>query len=112
MLFLFFFSSRRRHTRCALVTGGSDVCSSDLRDLDEVEEAAEQEDERHDEQQGAVGAARPGGEQRLHALVAAEAAEHQREHAGGEEGDRKSGVEGKSVPGRVEVGGRWVIIKK
>src|SRR3546814_14216750 len=25
----FFFSSRRRHTRCALVTG-SDVCSSDL----------------------------------------------------------------------------------
>src|SRR3546814_1328507 len=26
----FFFSSRRRHTRCALVTGGSDVCSSDL----------------------------------------------------------------------------------
>src|SRR3546814_17296992 len=27
---LFFFSSRRRHTRCALVTGSSDVCSSDL----------------------------------------------------------------------------------
>src|SRR3546814_13711266 len=26
---VFFFSSRRRHTRCALVTG-SDVCSSDL----------------------------------------------------------------------------------
>src|SRR3546814_5930852 len=26
----FFFSSRRRHTRCALVTGVSDVCSSDL----------------------------------------------------------------------------------
>src|SRR3546814_7097597 len=26
---MFFFSSRRRHTRCALVTG-SDVCSSDL----------------------------------------------------------------------------------
>src|SRR3546814_730385 len=26
----FFFSSRRRHTRCALVTGGSDVCSSYL----------------------------------------------------------------------------------
>src|SRR3546814_3730959 len=25
-----FFSSRRRHTRCALVTGSSDVCSSDL----------------------------------------------------------------------------------
>src|SRR3546814_1854731 len=29
-LVLFFFSSRRRHTRCALVTGSSDVCSSDL----------------------------------------------------------------------------------
>src|SRR3546814_3225160 len=27
---LFFFSSRRRHTRCALVTWSSDVCSSDL----------------------------------------------------------------------------------
>src|SRR3546814_3733544 len=26
----FFFSSRRRHTICALVTGSSDVCSSDL----------------------------------------------------------------------------------
>src|SRR3546814_7621599 len=30
LCFVFFFSSRRRHTRCALVTGGSDVCSSDL----------------------------------------------------------------------------------
>src|SRR3546814_7079348 len=30
MIYLFFFSSRRRHTRCALVTGVSDVCSSDL----------------------------------------------------------------------------------
>src|SRR3546814_122418 len=30
LLFVFFFSSRRRHTRCALVTGSSDVCSSDL----------------------------------------------------------------------------------
>src|SRR3546814_18315088 len=27
---MFFFSSRRRHTRCALVTWSSDVCSSDL----------------------------------------------------------------------------------
>src|SRR3546814_7305466 len=27
---LFFFSSRRRHTRCALVTGVQTVCSSDL----------------------------------------------------------------------------------
>src|SRR3546814_7322588 len=27
---VFFFSSRRRHTRGALVTGSSDVCSSDL----------------------------------------------------------------------------------
>src|SRR3546814_2884322 len=31
-LFVFFFSSRRRHTRCALVTGSSDVCSSDQYD--------------------------------------------------------------------------------
>src|SRR3546814_10394968 len=27
---VFFFSSRRRHTRCALVDWSSDVCSSDL----------------------------------------------------------------------------------
>src|SRR3546814_7075089 len=33
MYLVFVFSSRRRHTRCALVTGGSDVCSSDLRDF-------------------------------------------------------------------------------
>src|SRR3546814_2031371 len=32
VLCLFFFSSRRRHTRCALVTGVQDVCSSDLVD--------------------------------------------------------------------------------
>src|SRR3546814_6571946 len=31
-LLVFFFSSRRRHTRCALVTS-SDVCSSDLASL-------------------------------------------------------------------------------
>src|SRR3546814_1800746 len=29
-MFIIFFSSRRRHTRCALVTWSSDVCSSDL----------------------------------------------------------------------------------
>ena len=33
MFCCFFFSSRRRHTRCADVTGVSDVCSSDLRSL-------------------------------------------------------------------------------
>src|SRR3546814_5670488 len=30
---LFFFSSRRRHTRCALVTGVQTWCSSDLDDV-------------------------------------------------------------------------------
>src|SRR3546814_1003001 len=30
MCFCFFFSSRRRHTRCALVTGVQTCCSSDL----------------------------------------------------------------------------------
>src|SRR3546814_11994225 len=29
-MLVFCFSSRRRHTRCALVTGVSDMCSSDL----------------------------------------------------------------------------------
>src|SRR5438045_6132024 len=32
MIFCFFFSSRRRHTRC-LSDWSSDVCSSDLREL-------------------------------------------------------------------------------
>src|SRR3546814_8382161 len=32
----FFFSSRRRHTRCALVTGVQDVCSSDLTAQDDL----------------------------------------------------------------------------
>src|SRR3546814_7959436 len=30
MFIVFFFSSRRRHTRCALVTGVQTLCSSDL----------------------------------------------------------------------------------
>src|SRR3546814_4517670 len=29
-MYFFFFSSRRRHTRCTLVTGVQNVCSSDL----------------------------------------------------------------------------------
>src|SRR3546814_5966497 len=32
LVFVFFFSRRRRHTSCALVTWSSDVCSSDLPD--------------------------------------------------------------------------------
>src|SRR3546814_6963542 len=38
-LFLFFFSSRRRHTRCALVTGVQTCCSSDLFSLITLDEA-------------------------------------------------------------------------
>src|SRR5690554_7358745 len=38
LLFLFFFSSRRRHTRCGR-DWSSDVCSSDLLDKIEKEEA-------------------------------------------------------------------------
>src|SRR3546814_9268224 len=33
IVYLFFFSSRRRHTRCALVTGVQTLCSSDLAEL-------------------------------------------------------------------------------
>src|SRR3546814_4967596 len=36
---VFFFSSRRRHTRCALVTWSSDVCSSDLNDAPALAQA-------------------------------------------------------------------------
>src|SRR3546814_3281746 len=33
-VFFFCFSSRRRHTRCALVTGVQTCCSSDLNNVD------------------------------------------------------------------------------
>src|SRR3546814_7080061 len=33
---IFFFSSRRRHTRCAISDWSSDVCSSDLATIEDV----------------------------------------------------------------------------
>src|SRR3546814_4672832 len=42
----FFFSSRRRHTRCALVTWSSDVCSSDLYEAISDDPALFSSDER------------------------------------------------------------------
>src|SRR3546814_15125104 len=42
----FFFSSRRRHTRCALVTGVQDVCSSDLAVLHRIAVVADDEFEQ------------------------------------------------------------------
>src|SRR2546429_5794904 len=45
---LFFFSSRRRHTRCSR-DWSSDVCSSDLRPAEEkIKRADQQEREQHD----------------------------------------------------------------
>src|SRR3546814_9072029 len=52
MFLLFFFSSRRLHTRCALVTWSSDVCSSDLKDNIEraIKRAAGGEDDTNYEE--------------------------------------------------------------
>src|SRR3546814_8127137 len=82
----FFFSSRRRHTSCALVTGVSDVCSSDL-----------------------APAASPGASGRARRMI-----ENLQIIAGGEDiaADRKSVVEGKSVSVRVDLGGRRIMKKK
>src|SRR3546814_17983258 len=100
-LILFFFSSRRRHTRCALVTGvqtcALPICrrlrtrrAVDARRLPAAEERA--------------GHRRRHGPARRH-----RAAAHPRQHG---HGDRKSVVEGKSVSVRVDPGGCRNIKKK
>src|SRR3546814_9556743 len=60
----FFFASRRRHTRCALVTGSSDVCSSDLAMFGiGIGGKFDVEPDRT-----AVGRLRPGAARRIHAI--------------------------------------------
>src|SRR3546814_5647104 len=94
----FFFSSRRRHTRCALVTGVQ-TCALPIW-LDDADQKGARDllrvrgvvfaDLRHVDQLALVG--RRGDD------VAVK--------------DRKSVVEGKSVSGRVDLGGRRLIKKK
>src|SRR3712207_9337914 len=97
MRILFFFSSRRRHTRYWR-DWSSDVCSSDLR--------------RGTDRNGLL--PRPAGLRRGEpgAAEAARAAEHRLLHARPARArgpaDRESGVEGK----RVDLGGRRIIKKK
>src|SRR3546814_17655521 len=87
----FVFSSRRRHTRCALVTGVQ-TCALPIYDRYAlVDDAGELADHR-------TLAACHWPVQPLH------------ERAGA--GDRQSGVEGKSVSVRVDLGGRRIIKKK
>src|SRR3546814_19469323 len=87
-MFAFFFSSRRRHTRCALVTGVQ-TCALPIwpgeRRLG-IDDPALLADRREVPQESA-----PFGEMR--------------------EADRKSVVSGKSVSVRVDLGGRRIIKK-
>src|SRR3546814_12318793 len=124
----FFFSSRRRHTRCALVTGvqtcalpiypGLDSSSRrgsvrvhDLGAGDQVMAAAAvaAEDQQHldDLDQCADERDDPDG---LDRQVAHTEQAAQRRLAAAH--DRKSVVEGKSVSVRVDLGGRRIIKKK
>src|SRR3546814_12912778 len=109
--FLFFFSSRRRHTMCALVTGVQ-TCALPIYDRD-LQPADRRAGCR------AAGAGRPA------AAAVRDAGRRRQRHraAGGQRrrtggalapalGDRKSVVEGKSVAVRVDLGGRRIIKKK
>src|SRR3546814_1279203 len=88
----FFFSSRRRHTRCALVTGVQ-TCALPISEgisvvdaLRELGFAGSNKEARRKLDEGAV---------KVDGAV-----------------DRKSVVQGKSVSGRVDLGGRRIIKKK
>src|SRR3546814_19815829 len=102
--FTFFFSSRRRHTRCALVTGvqtcALPICSVDAegRPLFVDPNAADNPIEL-DQTRIYFGELSPS-----HSVVNTNQPEI--------DGDRKSVVEGKSVSVRVDLGGRGIIKKK
>src|SRR3546814_19114549 len=105
----FFFASRRRHTRCALVTGVQ-TCALPISDA----RAGAAGDERR----------RDGGRQLDHlcprllrrnrrACRADDRSGEMRRHVYQSYAvDRKSVVEGKSVSVRVDLGGRRIIKKK
>src|SRR3546814_16322380 len=85
---VFFFSSRRRHTRCALVTGVQ-TCALPISDVDPRGGGIAGKSVELD---GEVPAIAVGAQPRT--------------------GDRKSVVSGKSVSVRVDLGGRRIIKKK
>src|SRR3546814_10195655 len=114
----FFFSSRRRHTRCALVTGvqtcALPICASvDRIDMLGVEREASARE--------TVGDAGVDGLQPLDRGKETQSAAPRRldqpRIGAGETGyvaalDRKSVVEGQSVSDRVDLGGRRILNKK
>src|SRR3546814_21173955 len=109
----FFFSSRRRHTRCALVTGVQ-TCALPISDLKKP--GQDQDDgwktslnSKRRGKQNVLGTHR--GSARWDAVD-----RHCRRHCEGHAlcfcRDRNSGVKGKSVSVRVELGGRRISKKK
>src|SRR3546814_6402371 len=99
-----FFSSRRRHTRCALVTGVQ-TCALPISDLGVGRAGYKQSCERSANvkcRAKSVHAIPPEGE-RLPVRFSVSVLNYT---------DRKSVVEGKSVSVRVDLGGRRIITKK
>src|SRR3546814_16413075 len=116
---MFFLSSRRRHTRCALVTGvqtcALPICGGGRPHLDRTRAAVDPGNGRQ--------AARPGhrcGGRGAHSPRKPAVRARRPRRAGGcgagnrlsAPGDRKSVVSGKSVSVRVDLGGRRIIKKK
>src|SRR3546814_14859993 len=126
VLTVFFFSSRRRHTKCALVTGvqtwALPICEA-LAALGEVLGTVDRIDDPH---RGiALQQPEQAGVTFDPLLADQHRARHQRRKARGERalgrlvgdcpevvGDRKSGVSGKSVSVRVNLGGGRNLKKK
>src|SRR3546814_2520716 len=111
--YCFFFSSRRRHTICALVTGVQ-TCALPIWRLDRepaVPElrACRRPDRAGDRLVGHTTGARPWDR----ALAAVSAGDRRRGFLRSAcARDRKSGVWGRSVSVRVDLGGRLIIKKK
>src|SRR3546814_20195388 len=107
MLRCFFFSSRRRHTRCALVTGVQ-TCALPICIAGRIAR-----DDRPGHRPSPVPSASAANRVTLHAARICTGAQHGafRRLVGGR-GDRKSVVEGKRVSVRVELGGGSIIKQK
>src|SRR3546814_13758650 len=112
VFFIFFFSSRRRHTRCALVTGVQ-TCAlpiSAARAAPADRRAGRRQSSRSCHAQSRAIGTRTRSTQtsgRRSAPMARKITS-----ASATARDRKSGVSGKRVSVRVELGGRRIIKKK
>src|SRR3546814_19332388 len=111
---LFFFSSRRRHTRCALVTGVQ-TCALPISGPEAPPRCRQAKPAGKVER--APAASQPGGRRRLSRPYRKGRRHHHHHHQAHQHEhpwrqDRKSVVEGKSVSVRVELGGRRILTKK